>query len=547
MGVAEALRKSGLSDAGYRYVNMDDGWWLKRRADGRIEVRTSMFPSADIGEGKTSMRPFVDRLHAMGLKAGIYTDIGRNACSQAWDAESPNLPVGTQAEREVGTFGHQAEDMRLLFGDWNFDYVKVDACGLADYTPDKPFVRDGTYRAFEPVIVRERPDRSDNQRVEELYANLRRELETARPDGNAVLSICTWGEGRVADWGGKYGNLWRTSPDISANWSSMLRNFDSAAARPLYAGPGRWNDPDMLEVGIGEFDAAHPVEARAHMALWAIISAPLILGADLTKAPQAIFDIVGNREVIAINQDPAGNQGVTIARDGDIQVIVKTLTQSGAKAVALVNRGTKQRSVTVPLTRLNLDPDGPATMRDPWSGQTRAVEAGGISVKLAPHETVLLLVQGRPRPAGAMYLSEMPARIRVLQDGSNMLPNDLRSQWVPAQANAAPSGEPLVLDGKRIDEGLGVLVNSRLAVQTDQAFQRFRAKAGIVATPALGPKPKQVTYRIFGDGKLLFERVSSRTTDIDVAVSGARVIELSAESSAESLAVIAWGEAELIR
>jgi hypothetical protein len=223
------------------------GWWLRRRADGRIEILTAMFPSAALPDSGTSFRPFVDRLHAMGLKAGIYTDIGRNACSQIWDPNSPNLPVGTQEEREVGTFGHQQADMQLLLGEWNFDFVKVDACGLADYVPGKRAVDSGQYRALGPYIVRGHAGQSDSAGVERLYADLKSAIAAARPTGDAVLSICTWGEAHVADWAKRYGNLWRTSPDIHPTWKSMLRNFDSAASRALYAGPGSWNDPDMLQ------------------------------------------------------------------------------------------------------------------------------------------------------------------------------------------------------------------------------------------------------------------------------------------------------------
>jgi alpha-galactosidase len=157
LSVANALIKDGLADAGYRYINVDDGWWLKRDTEGRIAVRSSMFPSAVLPRGGTSLRPFVDHLHSMGLLAGLYTDIGRNACSQAWDRTSPNLPTGSMAEREVGSMDHQAQDMRLIFGEWNFDFLKVDACGLADFGPEKPYVRGGMFRATGPFIVRGHP------------------------------------------------------------------------------------------------------------------------------------------------------------------------------------------------------------------------------------------------------------------------------------------------------------------------------------------------------------------------------------------------------
>lgn len=538
LSVADKLVSSGLAQRGFRYVNIDDGWWLKRRADGRIEVRTSMFPSAALADGSTSLRPFVDRLHAAGLKAGLYTDIGRNACSQIWDAKSPNLPIGTQAEREIGSHDFQAQDMALMFGEWNFDLVKVDACGLADYVSGKPAVVSGQYRAFGPYIVRGQPARSDSGKVEQLYMGLKHAIDAVRPTGDYVLSICSWGEARVADWAKQYGNSWRTSPDIHATWKSMLHNFDSAASRPLYAGPGRWNDPDMLQVGNGEFDAQHLVQARAHMSLWAIINAPLILGTDLTKSPQAILDIVGNPSVIAINQDAAGNQGVTVQRDGDTQVLVKSLATRGAKAIALVNRGAAPLAISVAVARLGLSAAAGVTLRDAWSGDSRKLSGNTLTAELKPFETVLLVAQGTPVLKGGMYLDEMPARINVAASGTLPAERD----WVPARANAAPSGAPLAAGGKRYDNGIGVLVNSRLEVRLDGEFKRFRATPG--ALDGAGGTATPVRYRVYGDGKLRGEASTTATAALNVDVTGVRTLELVAEAPGSAFAV-AWLDAKV--
>ncbi|WP_296944059.1 NPCBM/NEW2 domain-containing protein [uncultured Massilia sp.] len=538
MAVADTLVASGLRDAGYRYVNMDDGWWRTRRPDGRIEVRTGMFPSGLLADGSTSLRPFVDRLHALGLKAGIYTEIGRNACSQAWDRHSPNLPEGTTAAREIGTFGHQAADMRLLLGEWGFDYVKVDACGLADFTPNQPWVRDGTHAAFGPWIVRGRPDAANSARVEQLYAGLRREIDAVRPRGDVVLSICTWGEARVAGWAGRYGHTWRTSADIEPTWKSMLHNFDTAAARPLYAGPGRWNDPDMLELGHGEFDARHPVEARAHLSLWAIAAAPLVLGADLTTMPRALLDIAGRREVIAIDQDPAGHQGVTVQRGADTQVLVRTLAAPGHKAVALVNRGARPRRVSVPLARLQMAPGAGA--RDAWTGQERTLGAT-LTVDLAPRETALLVLRGDALRPGHVLLTEIPARVRILGDGAAALSTAQAARWVPVQANAAPSGRPLKIGGAAVADGIGVLAGARVAVDLDGGFARFRSRAGTVA----GRVP--VTYRVLGDGKVLFAHRGTGVVGVDVPVEGVRTLELTTQGPDGKVVEVAWGAAELVR
>ena len=392
MAIARKLVDSGLAAKGYRYVNIDDGWWLKRRAGGKLEVNTKAFPSADIGNGQTSFLPYVTRLHAMGLKAGIYTDIGRNACSQAWRAGDPNLPVGTVAEREIGSMDHQAADMRQIFGEWKFDFIKIDACGVADFEPTKANVKDGQFRALGPWMVRGRPSSPDDAKVEQLYATLNKDIEQVRPKRDYVLSICNWGEAGVAAWGQRHGNSWRTSGDINASWTSMLANFDTAAANPEAAGPNHWNDPDMLEIGNGEFDADHLVEAKAQMSMWAIISAPLLLGSDITHWPQSLFDVAGNSEVIAIDQDPAGHQGVIISKADEAEILVKRLAKADTRAVALINRSSKPISLSVSLAQLGL-PSGATTMvRNLWSDEEHRQSSDMVSASLAPHETALLRV-----------------------------------------------------------------------------------------------------------------------------------------------------------
>ena len=282
IGAAGVLVDSGLARLGYNHVNIDDGWWLKRRqSDGRLQIRTNIFPSAATGGAAgTSFKPFTDKLHAMGLKAGLYTDIGRNACSQAYDLHSPNLPQGTTAEREVGLEGHVEQDIKLYFKEWGFDYIKIDACGLADFVPGSKLVKDQDYRALAPLIDRSAINRTDINAVRSRYEAVATALKAARPDNDYVLSICAWGMANVRSWGKDVGNLWRTSSDITPSWTSMLHNFDSAAKRPLYAGPGHWNDPDILHIGHGDFDADHLVEARSHFTLWAMINAPLLVSYD---------------------------------------------------------------------------------------------------------------------------------------------------------------------------------------------------------------------------------------------------------------------------
>jgi alpha-galactosidase len=371
MGAAKVMVDSGLSKLGYTYVNIDDGWWLKRRqTDGRLEVRTAIFPSAKIKGEDTSFRPYTDTLHKMGLKAGIYTDIGRNACSQAYDLHSPNLPEGTTAEREVGLQGHVDQDIGLYFKDWGFDYIKVDACGINVYGPGTEIVREHAYTAVPPLIDQVSINRTDVPAVRARYAEVAQALKTHNPDGDYILAICNWGSADVRSWGKDVGHMWRTSGDITPTWTRMLHNFDSASTRALYAKPGAWNDPDILFIGHGEFDQNHLAEARSHFALWAMINAPLLISYDLRQAPQSLMDIWGNADIVRLNQDSGGHQGVIAYASDDVQIIVKTLS-NGKKAVALFNRGLGKTDVTLTAAQLKFADDAPVQLKNLW-GQDRA-------------------------------------------------------------------------------------------------------------------------------------------------------------------------------
>jgi alpha-galactosidase len=535
--VAKAMVDSGLAARGYRFVNIDDGWALHRLADGRLRIRDNTFPSsATPGSDTGSFKPFTDYIHGLGLKAGIYTDIGRNTCMQRWDADTPNLPVGTVAEREVGSYGHAVQDMRTIFADWHFDYIKVDACGVADYTPVDPPVTSGAYRTFAPLIVRGNIPASNPRAVEGLYAALGDAIQRWGGD-DATLSICAWGEALSALWGGKRGNLYRTSPDIESNWKSMLSNIDSVIDGALYAGPGHWNDPDMLEIGHGDFDAAHLTKARSHFTMWTIMASPLLLGYDLRQSAPALFDIVANPEAIAINQDPAGNQGVPY-RNGDAMVVVKTLSGTGARAVALFNRGPKPVEASVSWAQLGFAAGSTAKVRDVWAHGDRDTN-DKISVTLPAHGSVLLRVQGTPSNAAASFLANMPGRVNVAVDGLTQATALPMGQF-PARIGAAPDGRILKTNA------IGAFANSRLEVRADGAFHRF------VTAPTVLSGRQSVRFRVYADRKLVKEIVGSAAQGappIDVDIASAKIVELVAITNAGNARppMIAWGDARLVR
>ena len=193
LGAARRIVDSGLAAKGYRYVNIDDGWALRRRQpDGHMVPRPDRFPSSV--EGST-FRPLTDKLHALGLKAGIYSDLGRNTCAQAYSGTDVDLPKGTVLEREIGLYGHIDQDIELFFADWGFDFIKVDGCGLRAYGPDSPKVRSGQFRALKPVLDLESVSRSDIPAVQAEFDQINAALKRNNPDGDFLL----WCHGATFD------------------------------------------------------------------------------------------------------------------------------------------------------------------------------------------------------------------------------------------------------------------------------------------------------------------------------------------------------------
>ena len=563
LGAAQRLVDSGLAAKGYRYVNIDDGWALRRnQPDGHLIPRPDRFPSTVDG----GFRPFTDKIHAMGLKAGIYSDLGRNTCSQAYGGDDPNLPKGSVLEREVGLYGHIDQDIGLFFRDWGFDFIKVDGCGLRAYGADSPKVKTGNYRALKPVLDLESVARSDIPAVQAEFTQINEALKRSNPDGDYLLSLCVWGSADVRAWGKNFGNLSRTSDDIRPNWPRLLSNYDSAARRELYGHPGSWNDPDMLYIGAGDFDANHLTEAKSHFALWAMLNSPLMTGADLRTTPQALMDIFGNADIIALNQDPAGNQAVLAYDADDVQILVKTLA-SGDKAVAIFNRGIAAIDADLTAEHLKLRKDGKITLTDLWSKEASSF-TNETKVKVAPRETRIFRVQGARALADGLYLSEQPGSVNPAVDGVTKPtadPTVFRSSfgWSGtkgggerpmyagfggARADSTPYGQWLQIGGKRYDAGIGILANSRLEVRNHD-YRRLETKVGV--DDSAQDRKNGVTFLVYGDGKLLAKSRALRwgqpAQALSVDVGGVKLIELVAKSTGgvnEQLPVT-WGDAAL--
>jgi alpha-galactosidase len=571
-GSAQAVVDSGLRELGYRFINIDDGWWQKRRQpDGRMVVRTSIFPSTKgPAPDETSFRPLVDWLHSLGLKAGIYSDIGRNACSQGYPQPDSLLPTGTTLEREVGLYDHVSQDLSLYFKDWGFDYIKVDGCGLNGFSADKPAVKAGEFRAFPSYVDSDSINQTRVSDIRNLYGQVRDELIRLRPSQDFVLSICNWGTANVRAWGRDYGNLWRTSGDIEPRWARMLYNFDSVVTRELYSGPGHWNDPDMLYIGQGEFDVNHLTEARTHFALWAIVDAPLMIGYDLRQAPKALLDILGAPEIVAVNQDRAGNQGVLAYTSDDLQIIVKQLSVRDEKAVLIFNRGTEQVTATLTAAHLKFQSGTPIQVRDLWERRDLPAFTDETSFALAPRASVILRVKGRPQLSTGTYLSEMPARLYVAADGIRALQADPQihrpvgtgdgatrgtgsrpalAGWGAPRADSTPYDNDLRLRGKVYTSGIGALANSRLQVKADGQFSGFSAQVGLDDSSL--ERSTRVRFEAYGDGRLLSKSPALGADDapftLKANVAGVKTIELVARELGKGSAptVVTWGEAAL--
>lgn len=563
---ARVIRESGLQAKGYRYVDLDDGWWLKRsQPDGRIVIRTASFPSAAMPDGSTSFRPLTDRLHAMGFKAGIYSDIGRNSCAQLYSTDGLNQPEGTVAEREVGLYGHIDQDIALYFADWGFDLIKVDACGIRGITPESSWVKSGRFRAMAPLVDSESLGRTNVPAVRHLYEEVGRALEKYNPDNDFVFSICLWGAADVRAWAKDVGNMSRTSDDIAPTWGRMLHSFDSAVRRPLYAHPGSWNDPDMLYIGAGDFDADHLVAAKSHFALWSMLSAPLLIGFDMRRATPELLDIFGNAAIIAVDQDPAGNQAVLAFDSDDLQILVKTLAD-GNKAVAIFNRTSAPLDASLTAEQLKFSPEARIELTDLWTGE-RTEFQGEKSLELAPRETLIFTASGIRRLANGIYLSEVPGSVNPAVDGVVVpQPEPLIYRpifwagthgtgehpryggWGGAQADQTPYGETIAIAGRHFDTGIGILADSRLEVR-NAGFDRFSALVGV--DDSARDRGQPVTFLVFGDGKLLAKSRPVRFGEVPTALSadvhGVKLIELVAKTPRPRRFPdpVAWADAAL--
>jgi len=333
---------------GWSYVVIDDGWQGKRDEAGVIHPNEK-FPD---------MPGLVRFIHDHGLKAGIYSTPGTISCAGF-----------------VGSYRHEAQDAKR-FAEWGFDFVKYDWC---------------TYVA----MVRDN-SQTELKKPYRLMGDL-----LAQTDRDIVYNLCQWGLGDVWEWGAEVGgHSWRTTSSIKDTWNAGLKQSFEQGGRARFAGPGRWNDPDMLLIGVLGWGELRPTrlsveEQVTHVTLWSLLAAPLFLGCDLTRLDDTTRALITNDEVLAVDQDVLGRQGVRVTKDGDRQVWAKPLAD-GTQAVGLFNLSGRAATVTVTWADLGLT--GPQPVRDLWKSVDLGVLADGHSEELPLHGCQLLRV-GAPRPA----------------------------------------------------------------------------------------------------------------------------------------------------
>jgi alpha-galactosidase len=339
---AQAMHDNGMQAAGYQYVNIDDCWMASARdGSGNLVPDSTKFPHG--------IAAVASQVHSLGLKLGIYEDAGTATCA--------GYP---------GSYGHEQQDARL-FASWGVDYLKEDWCNI-------PF---GDFSG-----------QSHQQVAQTLYTRMRNALSST---GRAIVfSMCNGWDSSVqpANWAGPVANLWRTTVDIQPNFTSLLNNFHVNVGLAAHAGPGAWNDPDMLEIGNG----LTTTEGQAEFSLWAEMAAPLIEGANVVRPSSATLSILTNKAVIAVDQDSLGKQGTQVSSSGGHDVLAKPLA-NGDVSVVLFNETGSAATISTTASAIGKSGSSTYTLTDLWTGAT-STTSGTISASVPAHGVVMYRVAG---------------------------------------------------------------------------------------------------------------------------------------------------------
>lgn len=362
MRQADAMVATGLAEVGYDHINIDDGYFGGRDArTGQLLVHPTRFPGG--------LKPVVDHVHALGLKAGIYSDAGTNTCGSYYDRDT--------IARGVGFYGHDQQDADYFFKELGFDFVKVDFCGgNAPQNTDR--------LALDP---------------QERYTAIRRAIDaTGRTD--VRLNVCRWDFPGV--WVRDVATSWRISHDITDKWWSLKSIIMQSLYLSAYAGGGHYNDMDMLEVGR----SMSLEEDRTHFGLWCIMASPLLIGCDLTTLKPETLDLLTNRELLALNQDPLGLQAYVAAHEGEGYVLVKDIEErfGPVRAAAFFNPTDAPLRIGVDLAVLELA--GNVAVRDLFAREDLGSVNGRLEAEVPAHGTRIYRLEAEQRLERSRYEAE---------------------------------------------------------------------------------------------------------------------------------------------
>ncbi|MEZ0110658.1 alpha-galactosidase [Catenulispora sp. EB89] len=383
---ALAMHTDGMQAAGYSYVNIDDCWLTHNRdSSGHLVPDPAKFP-----DGISGTAAYV---HSLGLKLGIYEDAGTMTCA--------GFP---------GSLGHEQTDANS-FASWGVDYLKYDNC-----------YSDGVNQTS-----------NGGPSAQSRYTTMRDALAaTGRP---ILFSLCDWGFQNPWSWGPSVGNSWRTTGDINASFGSMLSNFHNNVGLASSAGPGAWNDPDMLEVGNG----MSATEDQSEFSLWSEMAAPLISGTNVANANSTTLGILTNTRVIAVDQDSLGKQGTEVSSSGGLDVLAKPLA-NGDVSVALFNENSGTATIATSATAIGKTGAGSYTLTDLWTGAT-STTTGAISASVPGHATVMLRVAGGTSGGGGGGGGSGAGEVHAVGAGKCLdVPNSSTAGGTQLDVNACSGG-----------------------------------------------------------------------------------------------------------
>jgi alpha-galactosidase len=475
---AAIMVANGLKAAGYQYVDIDDGWASSRNSLGVIQAYTN-FP-----DGIPAVANYV---HSLGLKLGVYTDDGTNTCSTCI-SELYN-PIG----KDPGSFDHEYVDA-FTYAEFGADYLKDDNCNAFGESGQLVYGRmsDGLIKSGRPIVL----------------------CLCGGQNGNAKM---------YQSWSPDTGNYWRTTGDIGSTFASMISHIDPNSMTAFAAGPGRWNDPDMLEIGNGQF-ATNLTAAQTHFTMWCEMAAPLVMGNNLTTMSAQTMQILTNAEAIAVDQDPAGEQGVFVGGAKDsAEVWSKPLGYDfTTRAVALLNRSTSNSAViTCDFTNLAFQAGTTATVRDLWAHQDLGTFTNSFTATVPPYGSMLLKIVGTPvspPPPGTNYLSDEP-------------PIYAYTGWGTIVPDKSIGGNNITLGGVTYAHGIGVNSFSGVEYNLGGMCSRFQATIGIDDEVTNGT----VIFDVFADGVRIFKSGvmagGSPSQFIDLDVTGVRRLTLGVDDA----------------